>query len=242
MAHYRIVIEYDGTAFSGWQIQPGLRTIQNEIITGICKISGETVNLSGAGRTDAGVHAFGQVADFGLKKDIKPLAFLLSLNAVTPEDIAIRSIQEVEPEFDSRRDALSRIYTYRIHQGPTALNRNLVWAINYELDTDLMNKACDEIAGEHDFAAFSIQKSLKTNNTCNVIGSSWRRIGAELLFTIEANRFLHGMVRTLVGRFVEIGKNKMPIEEFRRIIADGDYAAAGTKAPARGLCLVKVIY
>ncbi len=242
MAKYRIVIEYDGTDFSGWQIQPGSRTVQREIIDGISKISGENVKLTGAGRTDAGVHAFGQVADFEISKPIDPHKFIFALNAVTPDDIAIKYIQEVEPNFDSRRSATSRIYSYRIHIGPTALNRRYVWALNYELDLESMIHATDEIIGEHNFSSFCVRKSLKEDNTCNVLEASWRKVGFELLFTIEANRFLHGMVRSLVGSFVEIGRGKLSIEEFRRIMDESDYTSVGVKAPSRGLCLVNVKY
>ena len=242
MAHYRIVIEYDGTDFSGWQVQPSMRTIQGEIINGIVKISGENVKLTGSGRTDAGVHAFGQVSDFELEKDIEPLKFLFGLNAVTPDDIAIKAIQETERNFDSRRDALSRIYTYRIHIGPSALNRYFVWSINYELNIDKMNNAAKEILGDHNFSAFCVQKSLKENNNCRVIESTWRKIGYELMYTIEANRFLHGMVRSLVGSMVEIGRGKLTIDDLKRKIIDGDSDTANLKVPAKGLCLVKVKY
>ncbi|MCP4631526.1 MAG: tRNA pseudouridine(38-40) synthase TruA [candidate division Zixibacteria bacterium] len=242
MAHLRIVIEYDGTNYSGWQIQPGMRTIQEEITNAISQISGENVKLIGAGRTDAGVHAFGQNANFELSKEIEPMKFLFGLNAVTPDDIAIKSLQEVETGFDSRRDATSRIYSYRIHLGPTALNRLYSWQINFELDVDIMNDACKEIKGEHNFSAFCVQKSLKDNNNCIVVDASWKKIGYEYLFTIEANRFLHGMVRSLVGCFVEIGKGNLTNRELQRIIIDGSSMKGIPKAPSRGLCLVKVNY
>ncbi len=242
MARYRVTLEYDGTEFAGWQVQPGLRTVQGEVIESIGKILGETIKVTGAGRTDAGVHAFGQVADFYIEKEIEPLKFLFSLNAVTPDDIAVKSLQEVEPGFNSRRDAKSRIYTYRIHVGPTAINRNYVWQLSYELDLNMMKEAAKAIIGQHDFSAFAVQKSLKEDNRCEVFDASWSSIGMELMFNIEANRFLHGMVRSLVGTFVEIGKGKIPVEDMERILNDGDYTSVGAKVPAKGLCLVKVNY
>jgi tRNA pseudouridine38-40 synthase len=216
--------------------------VQGELTEAIVKIAGERTTIHGAGRTDAGVHAFGQTAHFDIEKDIDPMKFIFGLNAVTSEDIAIKSLQEVDIDFDARRDAVSRIYTYRIHVGPTALQRRFVWQINYELDVERMNAAMPEIKGEHNFSAFCVQKSLKENNNCTVMDASWRKIGYEYLFTIEANRFLHGMVRLLVGSFSEIGKGKLTIEDFRRKIINGENSGYNLKVPARGLTLVKVRY
>ncbi|MBD3170022.1 MAG: tRNA pseudouridine(38-40) synthase TruA [candidate division Zixibacteria bacterium] len=242
LARFRSIIEYDGTDFAGWQIQPDQRTIQGEIVKGISQITGETVKLTGSGRTDAGVHAFGQVADFAIEKEIDPFKFLVSLNAVTPEDIAVKTIQEVDESFDSRRDADSRVYTYRIHIGPTALQRRFVWQINYELDVEKMNEAAREILGDHDFKAFCIAKSQKEMNNCRVIEASWKRLGYEALFTIEANRFLHGMVRMLVGDMVRISKDQLTIEQFKRKIISGEKSKEPLSVPPQGLTLVMVKY
>ncbi|HEX9917485.1 MAG TPA: tRNA pseudouridine(38-40) synthase TruA [candidate division Zixibacteria bacterium] len=238
----RLEIEYDGTNFSGWQIQPKRRTVQREIENRLEKLLREKINIIGAGRTDAGVHALAQVANFKTKSKLKIENILRGLNSLLPADIVIKNIKEVDEKFHARFCAKSRVYKYRLYSGKTALLRDFVWETGYHLNLDKMKKATRKILGKHDFSSFCVTKSSKENNICKVLKALWRKKGNELVFEIEADRFLHSMVRALVGTMVDVGRGYFSISDFQKILLSKDRKKAGLTAPAKGLYLVKVKY
>ncbi|MFH1334938.1 MAG: tRNA pseudouridine(38-40) synthase TruA [Candidatus Zixiibacteriota bacterium] len=242
LRNIKLVIEYDGSLFHGWQVQPGLRTVQDEIEKALYTILNQKVNLIGAGRTDAGVHALGQVANFETENPQDAETIQKSLNGILPEDIVIHKAEEVDPNFNARYSAKSRIYKYRVHLGRTAIQRRLAWEVTYALNVETLLEATREIEGEHDFTSFCLAESGKESNLCNVKQAFWKKSGDELTFKIEANRFLHTMVRSLVGTLVEVARGYFSVSDFTEIIEAKDRRKAGPTAPAYGLYLVEVKY
>jgi tRNA pseudouridine38-40 synthase len=238
----KLEIEYDGTDFHGWQIQPNLRTVQGEIQEKLETILGHNVNLIGAGRTDVGVHAWGQVANFKTTSELDKKSIINGLNGLLPDDIVIKKAQDVNLNFNSRYDAKSRLYKYRIHLGRTAILRNYVWKVSYSLNLENIFEATERIEGEHDFSSFCVAESTKDNNVCNVFSANWEKSGDELIFKIEADRFLHTMVRSLVGTLVEVGRGYFSVSDFVNIMEAKDRKKAGPTAPACGLYLAEVKY
>lgn len=238
----KLEIEYDGTNFSGWQIQPKKRTVQEEIEKKLEKILGSKTKLVGAGRTDAGVHALGQVANFKTTSKLSLDEVKNALNSLLSDDIVIKDIKEVDLNFNARYSAKSKVYQYRIYSCKTALYKNYVWEVEYDLRIKKMREATETIIGEHDFSAFCVAKSSKENNYCKVIKALWKKTKKELLFEIEGDRFLHSMVRTLVGTLVDVGRGYFNLSDFKKILDSKDRKKAGMNAPAKGLYLVKVNY
>ncbi len=245
----RLTIEYRGTNFSGWQIQKRQTTIQGEIVEAIESTTGEVVHLTGAGRTDAGVHALGQVANFRINHHLEPEKYKSALNHYLHEDIYIHEAVEVEPQFDSRRSALSKRYRYILGLSRSALYRNLRWEMTTELDFDLLKETAKLVVGEHDFEAFCVTASRKEDNRCRIMHSKWHKMGPLLVYEVRGNRFLHSMIRSLVGAMANVAmmrKDSHPenltIEQFADII----HAPSGQRivftAPAHGLYLVSVAY
>jgi len=238
----RLILEYDGTQFCGWQVQPRKRTIQGEIEQALERVLKEKINLIGAGRTDAGVHALGQVANFKTKNKLKLEGIFKGLNSLLSPDIVVKSIKETRKDFHSRFSAKSRTYRYRIFLGRTAVLRNFVWEVRHNLDTSKMANAAKEILGKHDFSSFCVAKSSKQSNICNILKAKWKKSRDDLIFEIEADRFLHSMVRVLVGTMVDVGRGYSSISGFRKILLSKDRRKAGLTAPAKGVYLVKVKY
>ena len=242
MRNIKLEIEYDGTDFYGWQVQPKLRTVQGEIQDNLKTILGHDVNLIGSGRTDVGVHALGQVANFKTKNLLDKESILRGLNGLLPDDIVIKKVEEVGLDFNARYSAKSRLYKYRVYLGRTAILRKYVWEVLYSLNLDEILKATDGILGEHDFSSFCVTESTKQNNICKVTSATWEKSENELTFRIEADRFLHNMVRSLVGTLIEIGRGYFSVSDFFDIMNAKDRRKAGPTAPACGLCLVEVKY
>jgi tRNA pseudouridine38-40 synthase len=238
----KLEIEYDGTDFHGWQIQPKLRTVQKEIQDKLETILGHKVNLIGAGRTDVGVHALGQVANFKTTSELDKNSIINGLNGLLTDDIVIKRIEEVDLNFNSRYDAKSRLYKYRIYPGRTAILRKYVWEVLYSLSLESIFEATKRIEGEHDFSSFCVAESVKNNNTCRVFSAIWEKSIDELICKIEADRFLHAMVRSLVGTLVEVGRGYFSVSDFVNIMEAKDRRKAGPTAPACGLYLVEVRY
>jgi tRNA pseudouridine38-40 synthase len=238
----KLEIEYDGTDFHGWQIQPNLRTVQGELENGIQTIFNHQVKLTGSGRTDVGVHALGQVANFHTESGLDEKSILKALNGVLPCDILIKKAEEVGLQFNARFSAMSRSYRYRIFLGRTAVSRRYSWEVLYPLDMEKIMETTRLILREHDFSSFCVAESAKEDNTCRVISSQWERCGEELIFEIEANRFLHSMVRSLVGTLIEVGRGYYSIADFEEIMEARDRTKAGPTAPACGLYLMEVKY
>jgi tRNA pseudouridine38-40 synthase len=237
-----LLIEYDGTAYGGWQIQKNSDSVQGEIEKSLSEMLREKVRLTGAGRTDAGVHAKGQVANFFTSSEWSPAKFVSALNGTLPPDIAIRAASEVRPEFHSRFDAIARRYSYRIIARKTPIDRAFAAFFPFTLSLENMNSAAEFLRGEMSFKAFTKYADQQRHFTCNLAFARWSRDAEVLVFEIEANRFLHGMVRAIVGTLVDVGRGKLTIDDFHSIINSGERALASMSAPACGLCLEEVKY
>jgi len=242
MQNYKIVLSYDGTDFHGWQRQPEKRTIQSLLEETIAKITQKKVTAIGAGRTDAGVHAQGQVANFKANITLSNEELLRALNSLLPGDIGIISLETAEMNFHARKMARSKIYQYRIFNSPDIppfLHRYvLYWPPPLNVKT--MKKAAPLFEREADFTAFSSNRLL--NPVRRVTSSKIRQKGKEITYTIEANGFLRYMVRTIVGTLLEIGKGKLQPEKIEDIFREQKRSLASPTAPSKGLCLMKVIY
>lgn len=245
MRTIKLVIEYEGTHYLGWQVQPNGQTIQSVIQDCLKRLTGESSQLIGSGRTDAGVHALGQVAHFKTESRMDANTFQRALNSLLPKDIVIRRAEEVEAEFHARRSAKSKVYEYRIlnRTTPPAIDRQYIWYIPQKLNLDEMKKATHSLVGEHDFSAFRSVGSSARSSVRNILQADWKRgKGGHLRFEIEATGFLKQMVRAIVGTLVEVGRGKISAQEFKRILDSKDRKEAGPTAPARGLFLKEVKY
>ncbi|MEW6411612.1 MAG: tRNA pseudouridine(38-40) synthase TruA [Candidatus Zixiibacteriota bacterium] len=245
----RLIIEYDGTGYSGWQSQAGQDTIQDAVIEAVYKTTQKKVKLTGAGRTDAGVHALGQVANFRIKHDLEPSRYRDALNYYLADDIRIKDSCQMPLDFDARRSALFKRYRYLIGTEKSALYRNYRWEHTEPLDFELLGAAAREIVGEHDFAPFCVVSSRKADNVCCIELARWRRVGPLYVFEIRGNRFLHSMIRSLVGAMINLAsvkpdKNKLnlTLDRFSDIIKASTSERIKFTAPAQGLYLVSVGY
>lgn len=242
MPNIRLTIEYDGTDYVGWQFQTNGRSIQEEIEKAIKQILQVDIRVTGAGRTDAGVHARGQVANFFVEGKIEINTLAKSLSSVLPHSIVIREAVEAQLDFNARYDAKRRRYSYSISQEPTAIQRNYCWQVFQKLDIDLMQKCAQQIIGEHGFRAFCKVEDNLHQHSCTITSAEWIKKNKLLIFEITANRFLHGMVRSLVGTMVNVGRGHTKINEFAKILESKDSTAAGMSAPAKGLILEEIYY
>ncbi len=246
MPTFALVIEYDGTDFAGWQAQPGgNRTVQGVLGDALRSITGAAVVLHGAGRTDAGVHAEGQVAHVALTTRLAPEALRRALGALLPKDVAVLRVLAVPDAFHARRDARSKLYRYRLWTGPTRSplrERNSLW-IRAALDLEAMRAAARDLVGTHDFSSFraagsAVPTSVRTLICATINGNC----GGEVALDFEATGFLRHMVRNLVGTLLEVGQGRRPAASMPALIAARDRGLAGPTAPAQGLTLVQVRY
>jgi len=243
--NFKITIEYDGSRYHGWQRQKSDHSIQAEIEMALEKMTSAKVTLIGSGRTDAGVHAAGQVANFKCDTRLAPAAFLSGLNSLLPDDIIIKDCERVATDFHARYDARSKLYHYKIlnRSIPAAIGRQYIWHIRKPLDREKMGAAMAHIIGRHDFKAFEGSGSPRQDTTREVFAAKLiEEPGGMLIFEIEAEGFLRYMVRNIVGTLVDVGLGKITAADFKRILDSRDRAQAGVTAPARGLTLVKVSY
>jgi tRNA pseudouridine38-40 synthase len=238
----RLLIEYEGTNYSGWQIQRGNCTIQGEIEAALNIILHKPVRITGAGRTDSGVHARGQIAHLNvdLSQDLKKLQ--ASLNGLLSRDVRIKDISKVNDDFHARYSAIGREYCYLLSRKPSALFRNFSWYIPYALDVDRMRHATTYIIGKHDFRSFCRAISTVKHHYCIVQEAKWFEEDEMLKFIIKANRFIHGMVRALVGTLIDVGRGKLNGHDFKEILLTRNRIYAGQSAPAKGLILEKIYY
>lgn len=243
MNRYFIYLGYNGKKFCGWQIQPNGITVQQCIEEALATLLRQPVPIVGAGRTDAGVHARLMVAHFDWHEPIEDLPFLVEkLNRLLPKEIAVYRVVPVLLEAHARFDALSRTYKYYITTHKDPFNYELVYKIPGKLDFDAMNKACLVLFDYIDFTSFSkLHTDVKTNN-CHIRRAGWGKEGDVWVFTIEADRFLRNMVRAIVGTLLEIGRGKMSVDDFRKVIEIKDRGKAGTSAPGHALFLENVTY
>jgi tRNA pseudouridine38-40 synthase len=250
----KLVVAYDGSPFSGWQVQPGRPTVQGALAEAIERITGEKTLPQGSGRTDAGVHALGQVASFITTSSIPSDNFLKALNSLLPAAIRVLRVDEMPEDFHARHAAKTKTYEYRIFRGqifPPFLS-NFVTHHPYPLDEDAMTQAAARVVGEYDFTSFAAvdpEKALPEEtgngpkgNVRTIFSSEWSRNGEELIYRVRGNGFLHHMVRNLVGTFLLVGKGTLTPEGISDILAAKKRSAAGPTAPAEGLYLVSVEY
>jgi tRNA pseudouridine38-40 synthase len=242
----RLVVEYEGTAYQGWQIQPGGPTIQAVLEQALATALREPVRVRGAGRTDAGVHACGQVAAVPVTRVPDDLDRLRkSLNALTPDDVAIRELAVADDAFDPRRHARSRVYEYRLLHAPSPSPfwRRFAWHFPHALDVEAMAAAAAALVGTHDCAAFCAADAEAVQSTVRrIVESTLRRDGTLLVYRVEANAFLKHMVRNIVGTLVEVGRGERAPDAMADLIAGRDRTRAGATAPPHGLMLVAVRY
>jgi tRNA pseudouridine38-40 synthase len=241
----RLLLEYDGTRYHGWQRQLDLVTIQGVVEAALARLTGEAIALIGSGRTDAGVHARGQVANFRTGSRIPLQAFHQGLNSLLPKDIAVLEAREAEPSFHARKSARSKTYEYRILNRPdrSPLNHRYAWRIAPRLDLAAMSRAAAALPGEHDFTAFRASGSDNLNPVRRVLAAAWREEpGRWLVFTVTATGFLRGMVRSLVGTMAEVGRGKAPPSILAELLESPARHLAGPTAPPQGLYLVEVFY
>ena len=250
MRNIRLLLAYDGSEFSGWQVQPDATTIQGTLASAIGRVTGEKVLPQGSGRTDAGVHALGQVATFASESSIPPANLVKALNDVLRPSIRVLEACEAAAEFHARKSARAKTYRYRMYRGaicPPFLAR-YVWHYPYPLDQDAMQQAAELVIGEHDFTSFAAVDAERgredeiVSNVRRIFVSTWEQAGQELIYTVQGSGFLHHMVRNLVGTFVLVGKNTMKPENIKEILQACNRTAAGATAPASGLYLVSVDY
>lgn len=250
MRNLRLILAYDGSEFSGWQVQPDAATIQGTLASAIGRITGEKVLPQGSGRTDAGVHALAQVASFSTESSVPAANFVKALNDILPPSIRILEVNEVALEFHARKSAKAKTYRYRMYRAPicSPFIARYVWHFPYPLDEEAMSHAAATVVGEHDFRSFAAvdpergREESEVSNVRTIMSSGWVRDGDEFIYTVRGSGFLHHMVRNLVGTFVLVGKETLRVEDLPRILAARDRSAAGPTAPAGGLCLVAVEY
>ncbi|MDR3556417.1 MAG: tRNA pseudouridine(38-40) synthase TruA [Syntrophobacteraceae bacterium] len=241
----KLVLEYDGCGYHGWQRQAGSLSIQEVIESRLGVMLGQRVGINASGRTDAGVHAKAQVVNFRARTKLKTDEILKGLNSLLPHDIAVLSAEETDRSFHARFSALSKIYEYHIlnRLAPSALLRNYIWHVRHALALEPMRECLARICGPNDFSAFMASGSPVSSTARNMLRAELEHIGPDRLkLTFEADGFLRHMVRNLTGTIVEVGKGKKTTADFERIIRSGDRRQAGITAPARGLYLISVNY
>jgi len=240
---YRLIVEYDGTDFHGWQLQSEKRTVQAALEDALARLLGQPVRVAAAGRTDAGVHAAGQVVCFHSQRVVALDTLRRALNALTPTDLAIRAADTVPDAFDPRRTARGRRYVYRIwnRAEPSPFWRRYTWHVPWPLDAEAMQRAAAQLVGEFDFSSFRAAGCDATHPMRRVFRSDLARTGDQLVYEIEATAFLRHMVRNIVGTLVEIGSGRRS-EDLGALLAARDRNLAAATAPAHGLCLAEVRY
>jgi tRNA pseudouridine38-40 synthase len=249
----KLTLEYEGSQYHGWQRQqPALPTLQGILEEALSRITREEISLTGAGRTDAGVHAAGQVAHFTSDKRLEEDAWVRAINSLLPRDVAVHSAEYVPSDFHARYSALSKVYEYRILNQPlrSVFLRTGSWHVPIPLQLEPMRQAACFLLGTHDFSAFraaecgakSPVRTLQKLTIEPAPPTPDPRLPSPIVFTFEAGSFLHHMVRNIVGTLVEIGKGKIPPEEIEKILEGKDRRRAGPTAPAQGLWLMKVNY
>ncbi len=244
MRNLRLDICYDGTRYRGWQRLPGKGdTIQGKLETTLSRILGEPIEISGSGRTDAGVHARGQVANFHCESNMGAQEILENLRRYLPEDIGIYSCRDVSPRFHARLNAKEKTYRYRIwnSDSPCVFDRRYVTVLPEALDIPAMEEAAGHLLGQHDFSAFCGNAKMKKSTVRYIRSLEIKPVGEEVQITVTGNGFLHNMVRILVGTLIEVGRGERSADSIPALFG-GKRAEAGFLAPAQGLCLMEVFY
>jgi tRNA pseudouridine38-40 synthase len=243
LGRYKLTIQYDGSSFFGWQLQKNERTVQGEIEKGIQIISQSSnrITLHGAGRTDTGVHARAQVAHVDLETRLNIKELKNALNGNIDKDCRIMDIEKIHDDFQARFDAKKRYYKYQCYVGESILYHNQAW-IGSNLNLDCLNELASQIVGDHDFLSFSKFREDMKNTRCLIYKSEWKSEGKMVIFRIVGNRFLHHMVRYLVGSMVAVNNERFSKDEFLSLLRNPQKDVRIFKAPAQGLILEKVEY
>lgn len=243
MTRYFIELAYNGSGYHGWQIQPGVLSVQEELNTALSTLLREDICVTGAGRTDTGVHASFYVAHFETEHPLDvPEQIVYKLNRLLGKAIAVYRIYRVSPEMHARFSALSRTYKYFIDKQKDPFTSGFAWKVFPLPDIRRMNEACRFLFEYTDFTSFSKLHTDVKNNYCTISEACWQDTGKQLVFTIKANRFLRNMVRAIVGTLLEIGQGKKNIGEMRRVIESGNRCNAGTSVPGHALFLCDIEY
>lgn len=251
MRHFKLTIAYDGTDFHGWQIQSEKSTLQGEIVSVLRRVTQEHIQLHGAGRTDAGVHALGQVASFKTLSALSAPEFQRALNALLPPTIRIMCAEEVGPDFHARWSATGKIYRYRLYRGKVVPPTLWRYVLHYPfpLDEDAMRIAASRFVGPHDFAAFAASTGSEDDDrerstVREIYASELARSedGEELVFTVKGRSFLRYMVRKMVGTLLEVGRGRMVPDDIPRLYQIKDRSKSGPTVPPQGLCMVEVLH
>lgn len=242
--NYKLVIAYDGTRFFGWERQPGKDTIQGKLEAVLGQLQGKPVNVIGAGRTDAGVHARAMTANVVLDVTETPEAIRDYLNRYLPDAIAVREVKEAGPRFHARYNALGKTYRYTCFDGDVkpVFDRKYVTTLDYSPDVERMRQAAEYLVGEHDFASFCGNPRMKKSTVRLVDSITVERRKDRVIFTLHGTGFLQNMVRIIVGTLLEVGRGYWPPEQVQAILEAKDRRQAGPTAPPEGLCLMKVDY
>ncbi len=240
---YFVWFSYDGTNYHGWQLQPNGNTVQAELQRALSLLLRENVSVTGAGRTDTGVHARQMAAHFDTEVTFEPEILAKKLNGVLPQDISVDRVEQVAPEMHARFSAIARTYHYYIHTRKNPFLRHYSLEIHYVLDFPLMNEAARILMEYEDFGAFCKAGSDVKTTICRVTVAQWHQTADDTwYFEITANRFLRNMVRAVVGTLIEVGRHRMTLDEFRDVIKGGRRTQAGESMPAQALCLEEVRY
>src|SRR4051794_20972978 len=245
MRNIALTVSYDGTDFSGWQTQPGYRTVQETLETALADLTGEPrVRLNASGRTDAGVHAVGQVANFYTAAAYPPAVVVKAVNARLPEDVVVRDAREVEQSFDANKDARRKLYRYVIHDGPvpSPFLRRYACHVRRRLDAAAMRRASRRLLGRHDFHSFETEWPNRLSSVRTVTHLGVSRAGEYLWIDVEAAGFLNNRVRSTAGTLIDVGRAHIPGGRVEKILTAEDRRLAGPTAPPQGLFLMRVTY
>jgi len=245
MRNLKLVLSYDGSDFSGWQTQPGFRTVQETLETALAKLTGEVrVRVNASGRTDAGVHAVGQVVNFHTQSLLTADVLVKAINAHLPDDVAVASVEDMPKLFDANRDARRKLYRYVIYDGrtPSPFLRRYCCRSRHRLDVHVMRQAASPLKGQHDFHSFETEWPNRASSVRTITHLAINRFGDWIWLDVEADGFLYNMVRSIAGTLMYAGRGYWPAERVAEILTTEDRAQAGPTAPAQGLFLMRVTY
>lgn len=244
MKNIKITVEYDGTNYAGWQWQPDEPTLQGELEQAILRVTGRQVRVTASGRTDAGVHAYGQVVSFQTEAELEPYNWQGALNHFLPEDMAVIHAEEVVPEFSARYSARGKRYDYIVlnRRMPSPLLRYRAWHVSVPLDVDAMKRAALHLIGEHDFSSFQASGCSANHPVRELMLLNISMEGELITFSLDATAFLRHMVRNIVGTLVDVGRGRFDPDDVSGILAARDRTRSGPTAPPQGLYLMKVFY
>jgi tRNA pseudouridine38-40 synthase len=244
MRNVRLVLSYDGTDFNGWQTQPGFRTVQETLEESIRALTGEGARVNASGRTDAGVHALGQVVNFYSNSHLAPDVIVRALNALLPADVVVREAADVPQAFDANRDAKRKLYRYVIHDGPTPdpFLRRYCYHVKRRLDAEAMGRAAEPLKGRHDFHSFETGWPNRMSSVRTIAHLAVQRVDDQIWLEVEADGFLYNMVRAIAGTLINVGRGYWPECQVAQILRAEDRREAGPTAPAQGLFLMRVSY